>query len=350
MSHFHPAMGELMFLNWAYSFLISAIQTSSRDFIAIAGSAATELEQKIKDGDHLTVLTLETVMNKNIEEVVQFLQHPQINKDIFTIIQAVEASFEKRTGLNELMYGLQDTQDRSATETKVKQEFVNVRPDDMKRRVEDAMTEAFRKLALMDRWHETGEDIAKCYGPTIGKLWETHVATADIREVIHALEYRVEAGSTGKPNPDKDKDDANAMMQSLFQPMISYSEKSGDVDPINSIMQFYLKAMGMPHDAVKLKPPQPPPPPVPDPPKYAISLKGEDVMTLGLDTAVRAEFGEKGPAPAAAHPVVQQMGQDQAIHDQAMAHAEEMNALKLKHEKEKLAQLKKRETSNGSKK
>ena len=39
MSHIKPAMGELKFLNWAWSFLASKVKIACRDFLAIAKSA-----------------------------------------------------------------------------------------------------------------------------------------------------------------------------------------------------------------------------------------------------------------------------------------------------------------------
>ena len=43
--------------------------------------------------------------HKSIDEIVQFLQHPPVNGDIWKMIQAVEDNFDKRVGLTELMYG-----------------------------------------------------------------------------------------------------------------------------------------------------------------------------------------------------------------------------------------------------
>jgi hypothetical protein len=42
---------------------------------------------------------------KTITEIVQFLQHPPFNGDIWKVIEAVAEQFDRRVGLTELMYG-----------------------------------------------------------------------------------------------------------------------------------------------------------------------------------------------------------------------------------------------------
>lgn len=266
MSHFRPGMGQLKFINWGYSFLISGIQKRSRDFIAIAKAAGDELKQSILEGDDLTLLELEGNLGGSIDQVVKFLQHPDFQEGIFKVIQAVELSWEKSTGVNELLYGMQKTEPRSAAESTQKANFATIRPDDMASCVEDAMTDAFRKLALMARWHESGQDIALIFGQTIGQLWSAHVESADIEQILHQLEVRIEAGSTRKPNKAKDVDDAKALVTQLFAPLFQFAQATGQVDPVNALIAFMGKAMDVDLTAMLIQPPMTPPPPAPGQP------------------------------------------------------------------------------------
>ncbi len=263
MSHFKAGLGHLQFINWATSFLISGIQKRSRDFIAIAKSSGEELKRAIKSGEDMEVIEIQQSLEGSINKVVEFLQHPEFHKDIMPIIQWQQSEFEKATGLNELMYGLQQRQDRSATESKIKENFINVRPDDMANTVEDPMSGVFRKLALMARWHMSGADIANVYGPVVGDLWQQYVATADIGETMHALEYRIEAGSTRKPNKQKDIDDADMLMQNLFQTFSQFVQSTGNVSQFNALMTVWGEAHDRDVSAMLLPepPPQPPAPP-----------------------------------------------------------------------------------------
>jgi len=334
MSHLRPAMGELKAINWLYSFIVSGMQKRSRDFMVVPKSMDDETKDKILEGDDLTLIELSQNLGVPVDQLVAFIQHPSMPEWIFKVLQTLEVSFEKRTGLSELMYGMQQTQDRSATETKTKENFVNVRPDDMAEKVEEAMTDAFRKLALMLRWHYKGADVAQIFGPIIGQLWTQFVETADIEELLHSLEYRIEAGSTRKPNKQKDQQDAKDCLQTMM-PVISQLATSGAIEPYNALITFWANAFDIDVNGFLLPKPPEPPPPHPEPPKVTVSLKGEDVLALGLDKSIRLDFGEQGPAPDTLNPLAQEMMQAEATHKQDQRHADEKHKLDQKHAKEK---------------
>lgn len=351
MSHFRPAMGELKFINWAYSFLASRMQKTSRTFIGILKAASDDFKTKILEGTDLELIELESSLGKSINEIVQFLDHPEVHGDFIKIIEMVEKNFERRTGLNELMYGESARQYRSAEEASVKQANLNIRPDDMANRVEDFATRVFRKMAMMARWHCDGNDLAPVFGPVIANLWQVHVATANLPEIVHQLEYRIEENSAKKPNTEKMSADADLLMQSLFPMLSQFATQTGQVGQFNALMKFWAESKQIDVAEMLLPEPPPPQPPAPEPPKVSIGLKGEDIITLGLDEAIRGDFGLKGPAPDGGHPVAQQMIQDEATHQQESRHVDELHKLKMKHEKEKAAAAKKKAatTSNGAK-
>ena len=124
--------------------------------------------------------------------------------DIWKIIEAVERNFDKRVGLNEVFYGTsQMKQDRSATESDIKSQNQNIRPDDMARHVEAWMTEVARKEGIAARMLLEPNDVLPVLGVTASALWEMHVHTNDL-SAFHELEYRIEASSTRKPNREKE--------------------------------------------------------------------------------------------------------------------------------------------------
>jgi len=261
MSHLKPALGELQFINWAYSFLISKIERVSRDFIACAKASGEELKEKIRSGSDLTFLEVEHTLGKNINEVISFLQHPPFHADIYKIIQAVEKNFEQRTGLSELMYGATASAFRSAEEANVKQTQMQIRPDDMANKTEDWQGEVARKEALALRFHCDGAtDIAPFFGPFFGQLWDEYVASADIDEIAHQLEYRIEEGTMKKPNKQRDQDNAQKAMQALLPVAVPFAQ-NGDVDPLNALIETFGDAIGMDVGKMKIKPPPPPPQP-----------------------------------------------------------------------------------------
>jgi len=259
MSHMKPAMGELKFLNWAFSFLADKVKNTSRDFVAILKSASEDIKSAVMGGRDLTLLEIEAG-NKSIAEVVQFIQHPEFNGEIYTVISAVMGLFERRVGLNELMYGESSRQMRSATEAQVKGDQLQVRPDDMATRVEVSMTTAARKEAFACRWHLEPQDVAPTLGEDRAQLWGATVSTSDIYSVVHELEYRIEAGSIRKPNRQRDIENANNAV-AVWGPVVqAYAQLTGDFQPLNFLATKWAKANDMEPQGILFNPPPPPQP------------------------------------------------------------------------------------------
>lgn len=267
MGHLKPAMGELKFLDWVYSFIASKIRISCRDFLAVQKAASAELKELILSGKDYTLIEIEKQHGNTIGDVVQFLQHPQFNGSIWEVVQAVERNFAQRTGLSELMYGQTSHQYRSATEAETKRSQLNIRPDDMASLVEEAMTEVARKEALAARWHLKPSDVAPVMGPIGSQLWQQLVESSDPAEVLYQLEYRIEAGSARKPNKDRDAANIQQAMQILFQPFYNYGTMTGDMNPLNKLITDWARSIDMDPEGYMLQPPPPPPMPAEMPPE-----------------------------------------------------------------------------------
>lgn len=260
INHLKPAIGELTFLNWAYSFLAGKVRTASRDFIAVAKSAAAEIKSQIQTGQDYTFVEVEAI-HDSVDKVVKFLQHPGFNPEIYTVIQGIEANFEKRTGLTELAYGMSARQMRSAEEASIKSDAIAVRPDDMANKVEDWMSAAARKEAFACRWHLTGDDVRPVLGDVGAQLWNQFVMPSDPAEIIHGLEYRIEAGSVKKPNRASKIADMGQILQNMGPVLQSYAMATGDMGPLNNLFEDVAKANDVDPSRYLLSPPPPPPPP-----------------------------------------------------------------------------------------
>ena len=261
MSHVKPGMGELKFLNWAYSFLASHIQVASRTFLAIAKSLDEDTKKAITHGPHFSTIEVEA-MHQEINKAVQFLEHPPVNKDLFSIIEAVSNQFDKRVGLSELRYGETATQLRSASEAEIKSDQLRIRPEDMQSRVEEAATEIAAKEAAVARHHLRGADVAPIIGPVASYFWDQLVANATPDEITRQLQYRIEAGTTRKPNRDRQAANMTAAMNNLFNPLMQYAAQTGNVNPANALIEDWAKSQDFDAKRYLLTAP-PPPPPIP---------------------------------------------------------------------------------------
>lgn len=251
MSHLSPGMGELKFLNWAFSFIAGKIRISSRDIVAVLAEASEDIKAAVLHGTDYEVVKLKGSNGKGINEIVQFLQHPPFQADIWRVIEAVMELFDKRVGLSELMYGMSGKQMRSAQEAEIKSDAVNVRPDDMANKVEDAMSELARQEALAIRWHLTGKDVGPVMGPVGQALWDQFITPADPGELLYSLEYRIEANSVRKPNRDRDAQNAQQLNQAVG-PFFQNLAMQGLSGPFNTMLQQWADTIDMKTDGLLL--------------------------------------------------------------------------------------------------
>ncbi len=265
MSHFKPGLGELKFINWMISFIASKAQRASKDFVAGPMGMSEELINKILHGNDYEYLGIPKDLGDDIKKIVSFLQHPEFNPSTWQVLDRIMDLFDKRVGLTELMYGQTAHQFRSAAEADVKNSQMSIRPDDMANKVEDAASLLARKEAIAARWHLTGQDVGAVFGPPIGQLWDGLVASADLGQIMHQLQYEIQAGSARKRNRDKDRDDANQAMQNFFPFLSEYAMTTGNVGPINALIAHWGKAMDADVAALLLPAPPPMPPPAPAP-------------------------------------------------------------------------------------
>ena len=358
MSHFKPAMGELKFLNWAYSFLASRMKKSARDILVVSKGASEDMRRALLSGEDFELVQLEKSHGKTIKEVVEVLQFPEINGDMFKVIEAVTHLFEQRTGLSELMYGETSHQYRSASEANVKERQLNVRPDDMNNKVEDWMTQVARMEALTARWMlEPERDIMPIGGQIYASWWGQYVSPADPSEILHQIEYRIEAGSTKKPNKEKEVSDSNDAMQALFQPMFQVGMQMAHMNPaalnpVNALIAMWADAHDLDPSPFLIPPPPPPPPPPPDRPKIGVTVNFSECdpelqRLIMVDAGIMQQTDQvtgpiatpksgTGPAERA-----QDMIHKEAAHSQDIRHTQESHQMDLKIAKAKAAQVKK---------
>jgi hypothetical protein len=340
MSHVKPGLGEIRFLNWCFSFIADKIKNTSRDFVACLKSAGEELRTNILSGRDLTLLEIETP-NQRIQDVVQFLQHPTFNKDVWSTMEAMMGILEKRIGLNELMYGESAKQLRSASEAQIKGDQLRIRPDDMAECVESAMTLLARKEAIAAYWHLEGSDVAPILGPQRSQLWDGLVKQQELPYIVSELNYRIEAGSIRKPNRNRDQENANNAVQQWGPLLQMYFQMTGDPQPINGLSQMWAKANDLEPALLQIKPPPPPQPDQGEQQKMQLEMqkmqaelqmKQAEVKLKAMEKQADLQMKQKG---AEADMSLKQedhqmeMFQDQEEHDQEMVQDRQTHLLKM---------------------
>lgn len=259
-------LGELIFLNVMISHLANHIWQSSRTLLAVAKQFEEETRAIIEKGEDLSVVPIS--VQDDIKKLIQFIQHPPVNYDAWKIIEHVMELFDKRTGLSELLYGMNPggTQQRSAAEVRVKNEHTQVRPDYMAGKVEawQSVVADKEKYAL----HEwcTGQDFLPILGQYGSMLWDQLIAGADTELVSREMVAHVEAGSARRPNRERDADNLNQMLPIMFPELSKHADATGDTNPLNAFIGKIGETIELDMTGLQMGPrvPMPPPPPPPE--------------------------------------------------------------------------------------
>ena len=279
-SHVKPGLAELKFLNWCYSFLACKVKNTSRDFIITLKQAGDELKKAILQGGDLTHIPLSLSDGSlKINDVVQWLQHPGMNQDIFNVMERIENQFERRTGMTPLLYGEVTTQSRLAGEADFRRQTSMVRVDDMADAVEESCSQMARKEAFGARYHlDAQRDIRPVLGNSGAQFWERLVTPADPDEILHDLEYRIEAGSIRKPNRERDTANMNQAVQTWGPVFQGWASATGDVGPTNALIKQWGKVQDMDVSDMFLKPPPPPDPNQPSPEQQKAQTESQQMQ------------------------------------------------------------------------
>lgn len=258
LSLLKPAIGELRFANWIMSFLADKAAASCTTYLGVAKAAGMEIQNQLQTGNApYKVIEIAEIFGKSVKDVVSFLQAPEFQQHIFSMLAQVLELIDRRTGLTELVYGLTSSQIRSATEAGVRDQNLSIRPDDMAERTEEFYSQTVMKEIETAVWALEGEDVRGVLGDAGASVFEERIQQVEFDSIIRDYNYRIQAGSARKPNK-------NVRLRSLTEwgqvalPTLQQFATQGIVGPWNAYVQEVAKAMDF--DAgpflVELPPPE----------------------------------------------------------------------------------------------
>ncbi len=271
MSHIRPGLGYLKFLNWVMSFLINRCRVTCRTVASVAKMVGPEIVEKLFNGQDFEVLEIESNLapDGDVTKLVSFLKNPDLSGEVWKVIEQVFDLFEKATGMNGLLYG-EGGGMRSAEEARIKGGNANIRSDDMSNKTEDALSEVAAKEGMAARWLLDNRSVAPVLGKRGAQLWEQFVTTKDFESVAREYTYRIEAGSTRKPNKESQAQIVQQAMQ-VIPPLAQMAENPQFNDLANFLIREWAKA-----NSYELKDPLiPVPVPQPNPMQQKIEAEIE---------------------------------------------------------------------------
>lgn len=258
MGMFKSVIGELRFINWCMSFLADKTASSATDYLLMAKAAGAQIQDQLQRGSApYTIIELSQILNRSVDDLVQWLQAPSFNIDIWRMVAEVMEIIDRRTGLTELIYGLTGTQIRSATEADIRNENVAIRPDEMASRTEDWLGQSAMKEIEAAIWSLDREDVLPVLGEAATSIFVDQIQAQSFDEVIRSYSFRVEAGTARKPNKNNRVRQLTEISKFLL-PVLQQFAASGIVEPFNAFMEDMADALDMDASRYRVEIPQPP--------------------------------------------------------------------------------------------
>jgi hypothetical protein len=291
-------LGQLICINIILSSITERIYRDSLDKFAIREDVNSEIRAKLLSLK-AEVIDLNSAAGDKIGDFISYIERPQLNFDVWRILDELSMSFDKAVGLMELMYGLNPggKVSRTAADANIKGDAVGVRPEFMAARVEEWQTRVANIERTAAGYVVAGETITPLLGKHGAMLWTKLITEAPEDVYIREMKCTIEAGSTRRPNKVRE---AQNMQQigAIAMPIAQwYAQATGNTEPLNRLIRDIGKSVEQETEDWTFPPiPQQGPPPE-EQERMAIELEKskQSVDKLALNNKAKAhELLERG--------------------------------------------------------
>lgn len=324
VSPLEPGIGILKAINVVVSHLVTRTWKSSRDLILTFKALEDDVKSWFQSGNDLDVFGLPALNQADIRSLIHVFQHPPVNKDQTYILEFLIDTYRRTTGITDLQYGIMDHQTRVAAEMQGRMSMVKNRPEWMKTCVEECLGEVVRKEAMIAHQYTKAEAVLPLLGPTGAYVWQNYVENGDRTDIARELEYRVAAGSTARPDKDKQTANLREFMQYGWPVLHDYAARTSDPGPLNAVIDAFGDTIDLDTTEFKMQQwtPPPPPPGTPNPAEQQMQL--EQAKTQAELQRKNAELQIKLKSAEETHR--QKMAQAQESHRQKLLEAQDRHS------------------------
>jgi hypothetical protein len=239
---FEAGMGELKALNFFFAHAIEHTHTSMRTFMVVAQRAAADFKRAVAEGKDFSILYTEA--SDNIKELLSFIDHPPMQTDVWKVMAELGQTWDRRVGVSDQYFGQQeDSQSRSATDSRIRAGNINVRPEYMASKVSEWQAEVAKTEAIGNRWFLQPQDTVYVLGNTGAYLYKTLIQDQPVEATLLEIDYDVDAHSGRRPNKDRDTENTKALTQMLMPVADKHADVTTDTGPLNELIRLNGKAM-----------------------------------------------------------------------------------------------------------
>jgi hypothetical protein len=264
-SHLSFSLGYLNFMAWILGFLAEGAYRNSRGAWIMDETVSEKVVEWLKNGQTDEIIKITRgVGGEPIKSLIEYFEGPKFNGDLIGLYEFMNKQYQDMSGLTDLLQGQMDRQIRSAEEASVLQSASQLRPQDMAAKVTAWLSRVVRKIAILLRYSQSGQDLAVILGQFGAQAWDTGIRTQNMAELFREANYSVETGKGRVPDVNAELENINQAMQFFFPPLMQAYMSNGDPSAVNGIIEAWGKVRQMNEvdiDKFMMKPFIPPPPP-----------------------------------------------------------------------------------------
>lgn len=231
-------LGQLVIMNVILCSIADRTYRDSLDKVAISSVLDDNARAKLLSLKH-EVIELNPAAGEKIDQFLSYVQRPQMNFDVWRILEEMSLSFDKAVGLMELMYGLNPggKVSRSAADANIKGDAVGVRPEFMAARVEEWQSNVANNERIAAGNNVGGRGLVPLLGKSGAMLWEKLITQADPQVYLREMRCQVEAGSTRRPNKVREAQNMQQVSAFLLPVAQWYAGTTGNTTPLNKLIE-----------------------------------------------------------------------------------------------------------------
>jgi hypothetical protein len=257
-SHLSFAIGYLNFMAWILGFTAEAAYRNARGVWIVDASVSEQVIEWLKNGQTDEILKLtKGVDGRKIQELIEYMKGPDFNGDLIKLWEFMNAQYQDMTGITDLLQGQMDRQMRSAEEASVLQSASQLRPQDMANKVQAWLARVVRKMAILARYSQSGQDLAVILGMFGAQAWDSGIRTQNMAELFREATYSVETGKGRKADVNAEIENMNQAMQFVLPSMNAQMMATGDPSSFNAFLDVWGEMRQMDQkniDAMKIQP------------------------------------------------------------------------------------------------
>lgn len=241
-----PGLGELIVINILSSAYADQAWADRKSIIGYLKSAAGDVKSALESENATEVVEINDNVQRSITDCIQYLNKPGRQNNLLEAIGYFSGVFDKRVGLNALMYGDSSTQIRVASDIRARSEASQIRPEKYSKDVAAWMSDATQMEMFSAIMYVKGMSLTHLLGGYGASQWDSLVASMPVELAMREMRASVEASEVRRPNHERDTANMQALQQYLLPTAQQFAQETGKTKPLQDFLSLASESMEMP--------------------------------------------------------------------------------------------------------